>query len=202
MILHSFISFPYIGFVLKLLSQVSPGSQLHLRLCLHVCLCGTSSSTTVLPTTVLTELVVCDVSLRAQLIMAYISTLPRPDYSPAELKSTVQMCLRVCEIKTRQRKGKRNTGRKRERPFFTLGWTLSLHPCDSFLIFLIQMAASAGRHASGAWEWAPSLLLCRSHLLPSLFALLSAALPCRPIHQQADTLRHTCIHVYPPTVST
>lgn len=80
---------------------------------------------------------------------------------------------------------------------------MSLHPSDSFLISLIQMAAGAGRHASGAWEWAPSLLLCRSHLLPSLFALLSAALPCQPIHQtHTDTLGLTYTHVCPLTVST
>lgn len=89
---------------------------------------------------------------------------------------------------------------KRERPFSR---TLSLHPTDSFLISLIQMAVGAGRHASGAWKWAPSLLLCRSHLLPSLFVLLSVALHCQPIHQtHTDKLGLTYTHVCPPTVST
>lgn len=65
------------------------------------------------------------------------------------------------------------------------------------------MAIAAGRHASGDWEWAPSLLLCLSHLLPSLFALLSVALPCQPIHQtHTDTHGLKYTHVCPPTVST
>lgn len=72
--------------------------------------------------------------------------------------------------------------------------SLSLHPSDSLLISLIQMAAGAGRHASGAWERAPSLLPCRSHLLLSLFALLSTALPRQHIHQ---TLRHRLKHLHP-----
>lgn len=64
----------------------------------------------------------------------------------------------------------------REHCFFT--------PLTVFLISGIQMAEAAGRHASGDWEWGPpSLLLCRSHLLPSLFALLSVAFSCRPINQ-------------------
>lgn len=110
-------------------------------------------------------------------------------------------CIFVC-VRPREPERESEGVKKKERPF-SLGWTLSLHPSDSFLISLIQMAASAGRHASGAWEWAPSLLLRLSHLLPSLFALLSAALPCQPIHQtHTDTLGLTYTHVCPLTVST
>ena len=72
----------------------------------------------------LTELVVCDVSLRAPLITAYISTLPRPDYPPAELKSTEQVwLLSVCvylveRVRERGTEGVRKN--KRERPFSPL----------------------------------------------------------------------------------
>lgn len=165
---------------------MTPGLELHLCLCLCVIqealpLCFPP------PCFPLTELVVCDVSLRAPLIMAYISTPPRSDYSPAELKSTVQVCFCVCVYK---RARKTEGVKMKARAFSPLGWTLSLHPSDSFLISPIQMAASAGRHASEAREWAPSLLLCRSHLLPSLFALLSTALPCQHIHQHTDAHMH------------
>lgn len=60
---------------------------------LCVCLCGTSSSTIALS---LADQAVCDMSLRAALIMVYISTLPRPDYSPAEPKSTARVSFLAC----------------------------------------------------------------------------------------------------------
>lgn len=50
---------------------------------------------------------------------------------------------------------------------------------------------------------APSLVLCSSHLLPHLFALLSVPLPFQPIHQTyTHILGLTRTHVCLPTVST
>lgn len=72
-------------------------------------------------------------------------------------------------------------------------WTLFLHPSDSFPYFWntngrSRWSACIRRLGVGA----PSLLLCRSHLLPSLFALLSVAFSCRPInHAYAYTRIHT-----------
>lgn len=75
--------------------------------------------------------------------------------------------------------------------------TLFLQPSDSFPYFW---------NTNGRGHWsacirrlgvgAPSRLLCRSHLLPSLFALLSVAFSCRLInHTYTYTPRLTYTHI-------
>lgn len=76
---------------------------------------------------------------------------------------------------------------------FLLSRVLSLHSSDSSLISPLQIAGGFPRHASRREEPASILPLGPVHLLPSLFALLSAALPGRTIHHT-----HICLLPVPP----
>lgn len=76
---------------------------------------------------------------------------------------------------------------------FLLSRVLSLHSSDSSLISPLQIAGGFPRHASRREEPASIPPLGPVHLLPSLFALLSAALPGRTIHHT-----HICLLPVPP----
>lgn len=124
----------------------------------------------------------------APLITTYISAPPHTDYSHTELK-TKSMSVCMCHV--------RNRGWRQRASGDLYSCTLFLHPSDSFPYFWNTNGRSCWlacirRLGVGA----PSLLLCRSHLLPRLFALLSVAFSCQPINQTyIHTRADTCTHL-------
>lgn len=106
--------------------------------------------------------------------MGWISAPCSPDYPPGE-------------------RTHRAVPGPRRSVLFLLSRVLSLHSSDSSLISPLQIAGGFPRHASRREEPASIPPLGPVHLLPSLFALLSAALPGRTIHHT-----HICLLPVPP----
>lgn len=160
----------------------------------HTCACVSVWYKRLYHCTYPTQPMVCDVSLRAALIMAYISTLPRPDYSPAELKSTVQVSFSVCAGDKEEEKKIGTQGSEIVREVFSHFKTNTVFipmTASSFLQYkwlpvLVGMHQRLGREPHHG---------CSVALIYYPVCLHSYPWPC-PASPSINTQTHTCMSAH------